>query len=99
VEAYYWISLECRCVDPRSIGGGKSWTKREDIAAHLSLVQLEHLWRRIDVFMAQVDAGTADVSFAPFLHGMIDPQEEAEGRRLAQEREDEHRQRWRASQR
>jgi hypothetical protein len=89
--AYYWISLEARCVDPRSISGQETWTAREEIATHLSLPALEHEWKRIDAFMADVAAKKVTVDFAAFLSGMINPKLEAEGRRLSQQREDEHR--------
>ncbi len=90
-EAYYWISLEARCVDPRSISGQETWAAREEIASHLSLSILEHEWKRIDAFIADVADKKMIVYFAPFLSGMIDPKDEAEGRRLSQQVEDEHR--------
>jgi hypothetical protein len=94
-EAYYWISLEARCVDPRSWSGKETWTAREEIAGHLALAELEAAWKRIDAFMAQVAAKIVKLDTPPFLSGMIDPKIEAEGRRLSQQREDEHRNRWR----
>ncbi len=90
-EAYYWISLEARCVDPRSVSGQETWTAREEIATHLSLPALEREWKRIDVFIGRVAAKKITVDSAPFLSGMIDPKLEAEGRRLSEQREDEHR--------
>jgi hypothetical protein len=51
-------------------------------------------WERIDAFVAQVDGKRISVDSAPFLHGAIDSKLEAEGRRLCQEREDEHRRKW-----
>lgn len=90
-EAYYWISLEARCVDPRSVGGKETWQAREEIASHLSLAELEREWKRIDAFISQVAAKKITVDSAPFLSGMIDPKVEAEGRRFSQEYEDEHR--------
>jgi hypothetical protein len=89
--AYYWISLEARCVDPRSISGQETWTAREEIATHLSLPALEHEWKRIDAFIADVAAKNVTVDFTPFLSGMINPKLEAEGRRLSKQREAEHR--------
>ena len=89
--AYYWISLEARCVDPRSISGQETWIVREEIATHLPLPTLEHEWKTIDAFTADVTAKKVTVDFAPFLSGMINPKVEAEGRRLSQQREDEHR--------
>jgi hypothetical protein len=93
VAAYYWISLEARCVDPRSISGKETWALREEIASHLSRPTLERQWRRVDDFIAQVDAKKVAVDFAPF-GGMFDPKLEDEGRRIAQQREDEHRRKW-----
>ena len=90
-EAYYWISLEARCVDPRSMGGQETWRAREEIASHLSLPVLEHEWKRIDAFIRQVTAKTFTFVDAPFLSGTIDPKREAEERRFSQQREDEHR--------
>ena len=90
-EAYYWISLEARCVDPRSVSGQETWLAREEIASHLSLPVLEREWERIDAFIRQVTAKKTTVDPAPFLSGTIDPELEAEGRRFSQQREDEHR--------
>ena len=95
-EAYYWISLEARCVDPRSVGGKKTWAAREKIAALLTPDALAQQWTRIDGFMAQLAAKKVRVDSAPFLSGMINPKLEAGGRRFAQRREDEHRKKWRA---
>ena len=91
VAAYYWISLEARCVHPDSVSGQQTWTAREEIATHLSLPALEHEWKRIDAFMADVAAKKVTVDFAPFLSGVINPKEEAKARRLSQQREGEHR--------
>lgn len=52
--AYYWISLETRCVDPRSIGGKEEWAEREEIAQRLTLEELKPLWERIDQYIAKV---------------------------------------------
>lgn len=90
-SAYYWIALETRCVDPRSISGKESWTAREEIATHLSLPVLEQQWARIDTFMARVDTGKIEVDSIPFSKGAIAKKDSTEGRRLAQAREDEHR--------
>jgi hypothetical protein len=46
--------------------------------------------------MAQVAANKITLESPPFLHGLIDPKIEAEGRRSAQKREDEHRKRLKA---
>lgn len=90
-KAYYWISLEAHCVDPRSVSGKETWERREEIASHLSSTTLQQEWKRIDAYMADVAAAKIRVDSAPFLSGMIDPKLEAEGRRHAQERENEHR--------
>lgn len=95
--AYYWISLEARCVDPRSVSGQETWTAREEVATHLSLPLLEREWKRIDAFMADVATKKVSVDSAPFLSGMIDPKKEAEGRRLSQQREDEHREKLKST--
>jgi hypothetical protein len=94
--AYYWTSLEASCVDPRSVGGEETWTLREEIAAVLSIPELERAWAKADTFMSEVTAGTISVDFAPFLSGMIDPKIEAEGRQAAKDREAEHRKTWRS---
>jgi hypothetical protein len=94
-EAYYWISLEARCTDPRSMGGQATWAAREQIAETLSIDELQKEWTRIDDYIAKVEAKKLTVDFAPFLSGMIDPKVEAEGRKLAMERENEHRTKWR----
>ena len=95
-EAYYWISLVARCVNPDSFGGKEKWKVREEIAQHLSLPALELAWQRSDDFMAQVAANKIKLESPPFGHGLIDPKEEAEGRRSAQKHEDEHRKQLRA---
>jgi hypothetical protein len=95
-EAYYWISLEARCVNPNSFGGKETWKTREEIAQHLSLPVLELAWQRIDAFIAQVTANKVTLDSPPFSHGLIDPRQEAEGRRSSQKREDEHRSRLKA---
>ena len=92
-EAYYWISLEARCVDPNSFAGKQTWKDREEVAQHLSLALLERAWQRIDAFMADVAAEKVTLDSPPFLHGMIDPKLEAAGRESSQQREDEHRKR------
>jgi hypothetical protein len=66
VEAYYWISLEARCVDPESVGGEETWKVRNQLAAQLSLADLENLWKRIDVFMEMVHANKIIVDSPPF---------------------------------
>ncbi|MES2597817.1 MAG: tetratricopeptide repeat protein [Verrucomicrobiota bacterium] len=96
-EAYYWISLETRCVDPRSVSGEKSWETREEIASHLSLSEMEREWRRIDAFLSRVAAKEVVIDDYPFLSGAISEKSEVEGRRLSQQREDEHRKKWRSS--
>jgi TPR repeat protein len=94
-EAYYWISLEARCVDPRSMGGQATWAAREEIAKTLSIDELQKEWTRIDDYIAKVEAKKLTVDFPPFGSGTIDPKVEAEGRKLSMERENEHRTKWR----
>lgn len=96
-EAYYWISLEARCVDPRSLNGKETWLAREEIASHLSLAQLEEEWKRVDAFISLVYANKSTLDSAPFLEGYIAPKLTAEGRVLSQEKEDKHRALLRAS--
>lgn len=86
-EAYYWNSLEARCIDPRFFAGKERWATREEIASHLSLPELESQWKRIDSFMSQVNAGRITV---------LGPDTSAESRRLAKKRDDEHRNTLRA---
>jgi hypothetical protein len=89
--AYYWISLEARCVDPRSVSGVRTWALREQIAALLSREQLESGWARIDAYIAEVRSGARRVDMAPFGVG-VPEQARVEGMRLADEREAAHRQ-------
>lgn len=90
-EAYYWISLEARCIDPRSYSGKETWSARNEISSLLSLPELERQWKRIDEFMSQVDAGKIIVDFPPFGRGYFDSKTVEEGSPLAQKKEDDHR--------
>lgn len=94
IAAYYWISLETRCVDPRSVSGQESWQAREEIASHLSLPVLEREWKRIDAFIDQVTAKKVIVDEYPFLSAAISPELEAKGRHLSNQREAEHRKKY-----
>jgi len=38
-RAYYWISLEARCVDPRSVSGKEAWQLREELAETLGMLR------------------------------------------------------------
>ena len=75
----------------RRVAGEETWAAREEIASHLSLATHEREWKRIDAFISQVTAKKIAVDHEPFLSGAIDPKLEAEGRRFAQQRENEHR--------
>ena len=97
VSAYYWISLEALCVDPRSVGGQEVWTKRESIAQQLALSSLEQQWRRIDDYIGGVRRGNITVDPALFLEGMIKKSQSDEGRAFADRRELEHRTELRVS--
>ena len=89
--AYYWISLEAQCVDPRSIGGKETWDLRNKIAKKLTLAQLEQQWQRIDEYIGKVRSNSIQVDEAPFLAGMIEPTDTEQGRILADKAEVEHR--------
>jgi hypothetical protein len=93
-ESYYWISLEARCVDPRSIGGQATWTTRDEIAKRLTIAELQKEWTRIDEYICKVDAGKTKVYPPPFLSGMIDSKLEAEGQKVSMEAEIKHRKKW-----
>jgi hypothetical protein len=91
VSAYFWISLETRCTDPRSVDGKDSWSLRENIARHLSLTELEDSWKQIDSFIADVLAGKREVDPPAFLGTAIDDALRREGQCLADELEALHR--------
>jgi hypothetical protein len=92
-SAYYWISLETRCVHPQSISGKESWALREEIAKQLPIEELKHQWERIDQYISQVRAGKISVDPAPFGKGEYYPDESVEGTKLSNEAEADHRQR------
>jgi hypothetical protein len=91
-EAYYWIALETRCVDPRSISGKEEWAQREEIATNLSISELKRQWARIDHYIDQVRSGKIAVYSTPFGKGEYYPDESAKSTALADEREAKHRQ-------
>ncbi len=90
-KAYYWISLEARCVDPRSIGGKETWQLREEIAQNLPLAELEKQWRRVDKYIQLVRSKKVAVYSSAFLEGEVKKETSDEGVKLADEREKEHR--------
>lgn len=90
-RAYYWISLEARCVDPRSVSGKETWQLRETLAESLGLDTLEQQWRAVDSFMADYRAGKRQIYSDPFLGSAIRDDLRREGERLAQRREKAHR--------
>jgi TPR repeat protein len=89
--AYYWISLEARCVDPRSISGEETWKLRQMLAATLTLEVLEREWAAVDGYLADYHAGKRQIDSAPFLGSAIPDDERREGERLASRRERAHR--------
>jgi hypothetical protein len=92
-SAYYWISLETRCVDPRSIGGKKAWSFRNEVADTLPIEELRRQWMRIDEYISRVRAGKVFVFFVPFGKGEIKSELSDEGLKLSDEAEAQHRQR------
>jgi hypothetical protein len=90
-SAYYWISLETRCVHPLSIAGKEEWAKREAIAKNLSLDELKKQWDRVDNYISQVRAGKISVDFPPFGKGLYHPDSSKEGMKLSDEWEAKHR--------
>jgi TPR repeat protein len=92
-EAYFWISLETRCVDPQSNGGQESWMAREELALNLTLPELQRAWAKIDEYVAEIDAGTLAVCGAPFEAESSDPKDVAAKRELSNQREQDHRDR------
>ncbi len=91
LSAYFWISLETRCTDPRSLDGKDSWSLRESIACQLSPTELETSWIQIDSFIADVRAFKRDVYPAAFLGTAIADSLRLEGQRLADGAENLHR--------
>jgi hypothetical protein len=90
-EAYYWIALETRCVDPRSIGGKQSWAQRNEIAKSLPLRELRQQWLRIDDYISRVRSEKIQVHSVPFGKGEYNPDNWQESMRLSDEAEAEHR--------
>jgi len=90
-EAYYWISLDARCTDPRSIGGKEIWNFRDKIAEHLSSSDLKKQWGRIDDYIELVRSKKISVDYPPFLEGKIKKESSDEGVKFADKREREHR--------
>jgi TPR repeat protein len=89
--AYYWISLEARCVDPRSVSGEKTWALREEIALFLSNEQLEAEWMLVDAYMDEVDSGRRRLDWPCFGGTSTAEEVRREGRRAADAREKQHR--------
>jgi len=94
-EAYYWISLDANCVDPRSVSGQQTSAVRDEIAGHLPLLDLERTWKKVDDFMAQVAARKIIVGPGG-LFCVFSRDREAESRRVIKQNEDEHRKKWKA---
>lgn len=90
-RAYFWMSLEARCVDPRSVGGQDTWRSREALAVTLDLDVLEREWAAVDAFMAEYDAGQRAIDFDPFLGTGMDEASLRQGKREADQRERAHR--------
>lgn len=90
-RAYFWLSLEARCVDPRSLSGQETWKARERLAASLGLDALEYAWQAVDAFMADYYAGKREIYFDPFLGTAIQDDLREEGKREADKRERRHR--------
>jgi hypothetical protein len=88
-QAYYWISLEARCVDPRS--GEETWTLRNKLAERLTPSSLERQWVAVDSYMAEFRAGKRTIYFDPFLGSAIGDEERKDGQRLANRAERKHR--------
>ena len=95
--AYYWISLEARCVDPRSLSGAETWKMREALAGELDLGTLEQAWSAVDTYMAEYHAGKRQIYFDPFLGSAINDALRRRGEREADRREKTHRQALRAA--
>ncbi|PAW79245.1 MAG: hypothetical protein B9S32_04635 [Verrucomicrobia bacterium Tous-C9LFEB] len=94
-SAYYWISLDARCVHPGSIGGKEIWALRNEISTSLSLAQFEQQWKRIDAYIANVRSGKVKLPSPPFLKGLIKSKDSDEGEVLADKQEAEHREQMR----
>jgi hypothetical protein len=94
-EAYYWISLESRCVDPRSVSGEETWQMREALAELLPLAVLEQQWAAIDAYIEQVQAGRQEIYSPRFGGTGVRESVWKEAQRLADDRERVHRSLWR----
>lgn len=90
-RAYFWVSLEALCVDPRSGGGQDTWKVREALAETLGLEVLEHQWTAVDAYMAEYHAGKRQIYSDPFLGTAIHESLRKQGEREANKREQEHR--------
>jgi len=97
--AYFWISLDALCVDPRSVGGKEIESRRQEIEKELSLAELENIWPKIDSFIQQVRRGAVKIDTPPFHEGMVAKNVSDEGRRIADSNEQTRRARLRHSNR
>ncbi len=93
--AYFWTSIQARCTAPDSVGGKKTWSFRERLAASLPLAELEKQWAAVDQFMAEYYAGIRDMLFPPFFRDMVPDDVAFQSERDADARENEHRSRLR----
>jgi len=94
-RAYFWTSLEARCVDPRSVGGEETWKLREELAVGLELQTLEQVWREVDDYMAEHEAGRRPIDYDPFGGATTEARVRRMGIRLAADKERLHRERLR----
>ena len=94
-RAYFWASLEARCVDPRSVSGEETWELREGLAAELDLDALTRQWVAVDSYIADYEAGKRDIYFGPFGKPHSDVADRKEGARFAAAKERAHRERLR----
>jgi len=90
-SAYYWISLAASWIDAISITGQEVWRTREDIATHLSFAEIEIEWRKIDAFIAGVEANKIIIDSNRFGKGSINAKDEEAARALFMKLEDAHR--------
>jgi hypothetical protein len=93
--AYFWISLETRCVAPESIGGKQDWKTRELLAVTLTSTELEKCWADVDQFIADYRAGKRTISYPPFGGSSYSHGTAQVSARSADGREVEHRTRLR----
>ncbi len=85
-SAYYWVSLDAKCVSPASMSGTEIWALRDKIAARLPLSVLRQEWLKID------DFDTSKVYPTPFLNGYTKKSDSESSCREAASKEREHRQ-------